>query len=107
AKGHLFDSTIYTILYDIRTTTIQDDPHHRLLIVDSPAHETDPSLRERGLLHLLEVEVHVVEEHSTASDVSALLADDADDPLRFVVEVERVEIVLFEAKAAGPIEWQS
>ncbi|EED77223.1 predicted protein [Postia placenta Mad-698-R] len=84
-----------------------DDPRHRLLIVDSPAHETDSALCKRGLLHLLEVEVHVVEERSTASDVSALLADDANYPPRFVVEVERIEVVLFKAKAAGPIERQS
>ena len=48
-----------------------------------------------------------MEERSTASDVGALLADDANDPPRFVVEVERIEVVLFEPKAAGPIERQS
>ena len=91
----------------MRTTTLQYDPRHRLVIVDSPPHEPDSSFRERGLLHLLEVDVHVVEERSTASDVSALLADDANYPPRFVVEVERVEVVLFKAQAAGPIERQS
>ena len=55
----------------------------------------------------MKVEVHVVEERSTASDVSALLADDANDSPRFVVEVERIEVVLFKAQAAGPIERQS
>ncbi|EED77786.1 predicted protein [Postia placenta Mad-698-R] len=53
-----------------------------------------------------------MEECSTASDVSALLTDDANDPPRLVVKVERVEVkhvevVLFEAKAAGPIKRQS
>ncbi|EED82574.1 predicted protein [Postia placenta Mad-698-R] len=107
AKGHLLDSTIDAIFYDMKTTTLQYDPRHRLVIVDSPAHEPDSPLRERGLLHLLEVEVHVVEERSTARDEGALLADDADDPPRFVVEVERIEVILFKAQAAGPIERQS
>lgn len=48
-----------------------------------------------------------MEERSTASDEGALLADDANYPPRFVVEVERIEIILFKAKAAGPIERQS
>ncbi|KAF9794572.1 hypothetical protein IEO21_11178 [Rhodonia placenta] len=91
----------------MKTTTIQDDPRHRLVIVDSPAHEPNASLSERRLLHLLQVDVHVMEERSTASDVSALLADDANDPPRLVVEVERIEVVLFKAQAAGPIERQS
>ena len=91
----------------MNTTMLQDDSRHRLVIVDSPAHEPDSPLRKRGLLHLLKVDVHVVEERSTASDVSALLADDANYPPRFVVEVERIEVVLFKAQAAGPIERQS
>ncbi|EED77231.1 predicted protein, partial [Postia placenta Mad-698-R] len=107
AKGHIFDSTIDAIFYDRITTTLQDDPRHRLVIVDSPAHEPDSPLRERGLLHLLKVEVHVMEERSTTSDEGALLADDANDSPRFVVEVEHIEVVLFKAEAAGPIERQS